>query len=103
MSFLSFRSVPISCRAPLNGGLVTIRSACSRSREHSADRQSPSPSSRESVLPGMQAAHATGMPGAGGRVTSNSIGRKGWDSMLNRLGCGFAQQEAMSLDQRSAA
>lgn len=51
----------------------------------------------------MQAAHATGMPGAGGRVTSNSIGRKGWDSMLNRLGCGFAQQEAMSLDQRSAA
>ena len=63
MSFLSFRSVPISCRAPLNGGLVTIRSACSRSREHSADRQSPSPSSRESVLPGMQATHATGMPG----------------------------------------
>lgn len=41
--------------------------------------------------------------GAGGRVTSNSIGRKEWDSMLNRLGCGFAQQEAMSLDQRSAA
>lgn len=100
MSFLSFRSVPISCRAPLNGGLVTIRSACSRSREHSADRQSPSPSSRESVLPGMRATHATGMPGAGGRVTSNSIG-EGEDSMSNRLDCGFAQQEAMSLDQPS--
>lgn len=40
------------------------------------------------------------MPGAGGRVTSNSIG-EGEDSMSNRLDCGFAQQEAMSLDQPS--